>query len=103
MKHQEIYLYRVGATYRGKSVVFTAEATTGAKAVAEARRQAKAQGMQFITVNYVRPVGQTIIRYGTEYGAPLTALGGHTIPWKRESSTQGKLWVLTKQSYPSTT
>ena len=76
MKHQEIHLYRVGATYRGKSVVFTAEATTGSKAVAEARRQAKAQGMQFITVNYVRSVEQTIIRYGTDYGAPLTALGG---------------------------
>ena len=69
-------MYKVGATYRGNHVVFTVEASTGPKAVAEARRQAKAQGMQFITVNYVRPVEQTIIRHGTEYGAPLTALGG---------------------------
>ena len=68
-------MYRVGTTYRGERVVFTVEATTGPKAAAEARRQARAQGMQPITVNYVRPVERTIFRYSPDCGAPLTALG----------------------------
>ena len=44
MKDQDVRLYKVGATYRGEHVVFDAEATTGSKAVAEARRQARARG-----------------------------------------------------------
>ena len=30
----------------------------------------------FSLVNYVRPMERTVIRYSTDYGAPLTALGG---------------------------
>ena len=61
-------------------MAFTAEATTGSKAAAEARRQAKAQGMQSIMVSYVKPVEQTIFRYDPDYGAPLTTLGGSCNP-----------------------
>ena len=75
MKNQGVRMYRVGATYRGERVVFTVEATTGPKAAAEARRQARAQGMQSITVNYVKPVERTIFRYSPDCGPPLTALG----------------------------
>ena len=80
MSNQEISKYKVGATYRGKSIVFTVEATTGTKAVAEARRQAKTQGMQSIMVSCVKPVERTIFRYGPDYGAPLTTLGGSCNP-----------------------
>ena len=80
MKGHEPRRFRVIATYRRNSVVFIVEATTGTKAVAEARRQAKTRGMKFIMVNSVKPVEQTVIRYSPEYGAPLTALGDPYIP-----------------------
>ena len=76
MKNQENRRYRVVATYRGEHVAFTVEATTGSKAVAEARRQAKAKGMQFIMVDWVKPVERTVVKSGTGYGPPLAALGG---------------------------
>lgn len=80
MKDRESRRFRVKATYRGKHAIFNVEATTGRKAVAEARRQAKAQEMQFIAVNSVTPVEKTVIGYSTEYGAPLTTLGGAYSP-----------------------
>ena len=68
--------YRVSATHQGESVVFNVEATTGTKAVAEARRQARLQGMKFIMVNQVTPVEPTIFRYDADSEDPLTARGG---------------------------
>ena len=76
MNNRETRQYRVGATYQGEQVVFTVEATSGTKAVAEARQQARTQSMKFIMVNYVKPAERTIVRYGTDHGPPLTALGG---------------------------
>ena len=76
MTNRQNRRYRVGATYQGKPVVFNVVATTGPKAVAEARHQARTKGMKFIVVNYVNPVQQTIIMHGMDYGAPLTAMGG---------------------------
>lgn len=76
MKNQENRRYKVAATYRGEHVAFTVEATTGSKAVAEARRQARAKGIHFITVNWVKPVDRTVVKYDTGYGPPLAALGG---------------------------
>ena len=61
-------------------MIFDVEATTGSKAVAEARHQAKACGMQFIQINSVTPAEKTVIRYSSEYGAPLTTLGGSYSP-----------------------
>lgn len=46
--------YKVLVTHKGHSAEFTADAPTGAKAVQEARRMAKAQGMASIIVNAVR-------------------------------------------------
>ena len=80
MKGHESRRFRVIATYQRNRVVFNVEATTGTKAVAEARRQAKTRGMKFIMVNSVRPVEQTVISHSAEFGAPLTSLGGSYIP-----------------------
>ena len=76
MENQEPRKYKVTATHRRKRVIFTVEATTGSKTVAEARRQAKAQGVKFMVVNSIEPAEGTTIRYAADYGAPLTALGG---------------------------
>ena len=46
--------------------------------------------MQFILVNYVRPRERTVIRYSTDYGAPLTALGGITDPQYAGNMHAGK-------------
>ena len=60
-------------------MIFKVEATTGSKAVAEARRQARVRGMQFIMVNSVTPVEKTVIKYSSEYGTPLTTPGGSDV------------------------
>lgn len=79
MKDRDSRHFRVKATIRGMHVIFKVEATTGSKAVAEARRQARDRGMEFIMVNSVTPVEKTVISYSSEYGAPLTTLGGSDI------------------------
>ena len=76
MKKLETRQYQVGATFQGEQVVFKVEATSGTKAVHEARRLARTQGMRFISVQYVKPKERTIVRYGMDYAPPLIALGG---------------------------
>lgn len=70
-------LYKVIATHKGQTVEFTTEATTAPKAVLEARRIAKAQGMGRITVNSIQ--GEPAIfseedtrRLNISHGRPLS-------------------------------
>ncbi len=68
---------RVIATYKRSRAGFTVTAPTGKKAVAEARRIAKAQGMGRIQVNRVEMLDDFTITHNPFFDAPLTMLGGN--------------------------
>ena len=72
----ETHTFRVGATAKGRRLEFTVTATTGTKAVAEARLKAKAQGIPRIMVNYVRPVNDLVFTYAPDYEDAPTEMGG---------------------------
>ena len=74
--NRKIQQYKVGATANGNPMEFTVEATTGTRAVAEARRQAKKDGLQRITVNYVRPIRESDYEDRTDYTTSPDQLGG---------------------------
>ena len=72
----ERHRYRVGTTANGHRVEFTVEATTGEKAVAEARRQARKDGLQRITVNYVSVIPDTDNEDNPDYTVSQEQQGG---------------------------
>lgn len=73
---RETQTFIVGATAKGRRLEFTVKATTGTKAVAEARLKAKARGIPRIMVNYVRPVNETVFRYVPDYEDAPNEMGG---------------------------
>ena len=68
--------YKIIATHGRTRVVFVVEAKNGRQATAQARREAKASGMNRILVNSVKKLDEVVVEFAPLYEAPLTALGG---------------------------
>ena len=88
--------YKIFATYKRKRVVFVASAATGAKAVAQARRMAKSQGMNHIFVNFVRLLDKVVVEYTPFHDAPLAALGGtcDNVDWGTMYAGMAPTWEV---------
>ena len=68
--------YKVIATYGLTRVVFVVEAKNGRQATVQARREAKASGMNRILVNSVKKLDEVVVEFAPLHEAPLSALGG---------------------------
>ena len=86
----ETHTFRVGVTTKGRRLEFMVKATTGTKAVSEARLKAKDEGIPRIIVNYVRPVNDTVFRYVPDYEDAPTELGGTYNPTDFQSLHAGQ-------------
>ena len=78
-RESEPYPYSVSYTYRGRKMQFRVDAASGAAAVTEVRRLAKAQGMNRIFVNQVRQLAKIVVEYKPTFATPLTELGGNDL------------------------